>query len=101
MSKLKSAIGKAKTLSNVGLEPFEIGKNNFDNPSKEVEELAIKRAAICVGCPLMKIEPIESFRVKDERIPELSNMMCGDCFCELPLKTRQSISICDAWKNVL
>lgn len=101
MSKIKSAIGKAKTLSNVGLEPFEIGKQNFDNPIKEVEDLAIKRAAICTGCPLMKIEPIESFRVIDKRIPELSNMMCGECYCELSLKTRQSITICDNWKNVL
>ena len=101
MNKIKSAIGKAKTISKTGLEPFEIGKQNFDNPIKEIEELAIKRAAICMGCPLMKIEPIESFRIEDTRIPELSNMMCGDCFCELPLKTRQSIKVCDNWKNVL
>ena len=101
MSKIKSAIGKAKTLSNVGLEPFEVGKYNFENPTKESEELAIKRAVICIGCDLMKIEPIESFRIEDTRIPELSNMMCGDCFCELSLKTRQSITICDNWKNML
>lgn len=100
MSKLKSAIGKANTISKVGIDPFLEGKNNFDNPTEYFEQLAIKRAAVCLGCPLMKVEPIEQFQIIDIRIPELSKMMCGDCYCELPLKTRQNIKVCDNWKNL-
>lgn len=97
--KSKSAIGKANTLLDVGIDPFLIGKENFENPKTEIEKLAIERKDICLTCSNYEDEPIESCQVTDNGIPELTNKMCGDCFCILSYKLRQSIDKCDKWQK--
>lgn len=98
-SKINSIGKKISTLVDVGTEPYFEGKHNFDNPIIEVETLAESRALTCLGCVNYKIEPIESFRVIDIRIPELSEMFCDDCGCTLSYKLRQSIDKCKIWQQ--
>lgn len=76
------------------------GKRNFENPKDEIERLAAERAEICKGCRYFKKEPIDFLRIKDDRIPDLSEMSCGKCGCILSYKLRQSISICKRWKEL-
>ncbi|HET8838042.1 MAG TPA: hypothetical protein VFM82_03520 [Flavobacteriaceae bacterium] len=90
---------KVKTLLKDGIEPFKEGKKNFDNPIAEIEQLAKERLEICKGCEFFKKEPISFLSIKDERIKEFSEMVCGDCGCELPYKSRQTISICKKWQR--
>lgn len=90
---------KIKTLLNDGFDPYIEGKHNFENPDPAVEELAKDRAKTCMGCRYFKVEPIPMFRVKDERIPELSNMSCGLCGCIESYKLRQSIKKCSKWER--
>lgn len=92
-------MSKFETILKVGLKPYNEGKKNFNDPIPEVEDLARERLEICKRCPHFKKEPISFFRVKDERIKGFSEMMCGDCGCELPYKSRQSITICKKWKR--
>lgn len=80
-----------------GLDPIEEGVSNFHNPNPEVEALAKQRADICAECPLRVIEPIDFLRVKESRIPTLSEMMCDECGCTLSYKTRQSKTVCNKW----
>lgn len=94
---LNSSIRKLATLATDGMEPYEVGKHNFDNPLPEFEALAALRAITCMGCRYFRREPIEQFRVVDARTPELSEMMCGKCGCELSYKTRQDIKVCSKW----
>ncbi len=96
MSKLKSIAKKVQSLSKSGLEPYEIGKHNFENPSEEIEELAKERLEYC-NCLIN--EPIDFLRVEDKRIPELSNKVCKECFCTAAYKFRQSKSPCPKWKQ--
>lgn len=91
---------KIKTLLTDGLDPYLEGKHNFNNPVEEVEALAKERAKICIGCRYFKTEPIEMFRVVDERIPELTNKSCGLCGCIESYKLRQSIKVCKKWANL-
>lgn len=95
--KINSAKGKVDTLIEVGEKPFFEGKFNFENENVDIELLASERKEKCLTCNDFEDEPIESLRVKDENIPELSNKMCGDCFCVLPYKLRQSIVKCPKW----
>ena len=97
--KARSAKGKAVTLLEVGIDPYLIGKENFENPNNEVDELASKRKEKCVSCELFEDEVLESCMITDVKIPELSNKMCGDCFCILSYKLRQSISKCKLWQE--
>lgn len=99
MKKLKSLTKKVKTLLDVGLEPYEFGKANFDHPTPCVELLAKRRAEICKGCEHFKKEPIEQFQIVDSRIPELSKMYCEDCGCISSYKLRQSVELCDKWQE--
>lgn len=99
MEKVKSIINKAKTISKNGLEPYEVGKYNFENPNEEIELLALERAKVCLNCDEFKKEPVDFLRVKDERIPELSEMVCGECWCLSPYKNRQSLTICNKWEK--
>lgn len=98
MGKLNSIKSKLGTLLNDGIEPYKIGKHNFDNPTQEIESLALKRSEICASCRYFKKEPVEFLRVLDERICALSEMCCGKCGCELSYKARQSIKICTRWQ---
>ncbi|TWP29358.1 hypothetical protein ETU08_07610 [Apibacter muscae] len=97
MERVSSIIKKVKTISKNGIEPVQQGINNFNIPDETIEELAKKRAEICAGCEFMKMEPISFLRVKDTRIPLISEQYCVKCGCELPYKLRQSIEKCEKW----
>lgn len=98
-SKLSSGFKKAGSLLKHGLDPVAEGMRNFETPITEVETLAEQRALTCMGCPKFQTEPIESFRVIDERIPELSNMFCDACGCTTSYKLRQSLIVCPLWEK--
>ena len=92
-------MSKLQTILKDGLEPFKEGKRNYELNIPEIEDLARERLNTCLGCKFYHKEPVIIFRIKDDRIPELSEMMCGDCGCELPFKTRQNLSICKKWEQ--
>lgn len=96
---MKSFFKKGKTILKSGLKPYEVGKHNFENPLLCIEQKAIERLEICKKCDNFVDEPIDFLRVKDERIPELSEKMCNDCGCTLPYKIRQSIKTCEKWQK--
>lgn len=82
-----------------GVKPYYEGKNNFEHPKPITEALARERLQECLKCEDFKKEPISFLRIKDKRIKEFSEMVCSDCGCELPYKSRQSITICKKWKR--
>jgi hypothetical protein len=82
-----------------GIEPISEGVSNYNNPKPDTESLAKDRLSICASCPMFKTEPIPFLRVKDERLPEASDMFCDDCGCTLPYKLRQSLSLCKKWEK--
>lgn len=93
----KSLIGKAKTIIENGIEPINQGVVNFQMNIPEIESLALERSKVCDGCAFFIKEPVNFLRIEDLRIPILSEMMCGECFCSSPYKLRQSITKCDKW----
>jgi len=95
--KIQSAKGKSLTLLEQGADPFFEGKFNFENTNIDVDLLAEERKNICLKCEFYEDEPIEAFHVQDKNIPELSNKMCGECFCILSYKLRQSKTKCNKW----
>lgn len=98
MSSIKK---KATTLIAHGLEPYAEGKRNYKANVPEIEELALKRLEMIKksGCKNFMEEPIDFFKVTDERIPELSGMMCGDCGCGVPYLIRQDLTKCNCWQE--
>lgn len=92
-----SLFKKIKSLAANGLDPITEGKQNYyaNMPSVEIE--AMERAKECSMCPNFVDEPIDLFKVKDERITELSEKMCDDCGCSIPYLLRQNIKICKKW----
>lgn len=90
---------KIVSLVTNGIEPLEVGMNNFHNPVLEIERLAENRMNECSGCEFFQTEPIEIFRVIDKRINELSNMYCEECGCTSSYKLRQSITKCKKWSE--
>lgn len=98
-SKINSLIKKGKSIISNGIDPAIEGFNNFNNPTMYIETLAEARTLTCIGCDHFQKEPIESFRVIDVRIPELSEMFCNDCGCTSSYKLRQSISKCKLWQQ--
>lgn len=97
ISKIKSITTKGKTLAKDGIDPFLEGKKNYENYLLCIETLAKERVEICKKCTSFKKEPVIKLRVKDTRIPDLSEMYCESCGCELPYKTRQNIKTCEKW----
>lgn len=97
-SKLTSLVGKVRTIKQDGMEPMLQGLKNFQEPTPEIEALAKQRAAVCAGCDFRDDEPIETLQVTDKANPQLSDKMCGDCFCTLPYLVRQNIKPCHKWK---
>lgn len=85
---------KIVSLVSSGLDPYIEGKRNFENPIQEMEDLAKERLK---DCNCLVTEPIDFLRVSEERIPELSNMMCDECGCTASYKFRQSIKKCEKW----
>lgn len=96
---IRSVKGKAITLAKVGIDPYLEGKHNFENENIDIELLASERKDICLKCPLYEDEHYEACQVTDKNIPELTNKMCGKCFCILAYKLRQSIEKCELWKE--
>lgn len=88
---------KLFTIIKTGVEPLKLGIEAYAANIPEVEEIAKRRAEICKGCELYEDEPIDFLQVRDDRIPELSKKMCGDCGCALPTLLRQNAKICSRW----
>lgn len=77
-----------------------IGLKNFTFVNEDAERLANERLEkSCHGCEFNIMEAIEELRVKDERIPELTNKTCGQCGCILAYKLRQSVKKCNRWER--
>lgn len=95
VTKLESAIGK---VSNIDFSAKKEAEKNIKKPTKLIEKIALERSKICLSCKYIELEPIESERVIDSSIPELSNMMCGKCYCPLPKLLRQNKKKCKAKK---
>jgi len=89
MKKIKSLVGKLKNVNVVGLVEGFTNKITGD-----MEEVAMKRAEICVSCDMMEDEPIKEMAIKDNEIKSISGKICGECFCSLPYKLRQYESNC-------
>lgn len=69
------------------------GFANLAFPNKDVEEMAMKRAAICSVCPAAKKTGIYSI-VKDKRTAKIQGMKCSDCGCNLSAKVRAVADHC-------
>lgn len=69
------------------------GFANLAFPSKDVEEMAMKRAAICAICPAAKKTGIYSV-VVDKRTTNIQGMKCTDCGCNLSAKVRAVADHC-------
>lgn len=92
-----SLFKKIKSVAKNGIKPIQEGKNNFINPKPLIEQNALKRAEKCLECKNYSDEPIDMFKVVDERVPELSKKMCDGCGCPLSYLLRQNIKICKKW----
>lgn len=88
---------KIVSLINNGIDPLSVGYDNFKKTDIEVEKLAEERSLDCSNCENFTDEPIGFLKVKDEKIPLISNKMCDECGCTLSYKLRQSIIKCDKW----
>lgn len=92
----------AKQIAKKGVKvvaPYIEGKRNFLHPKEEVEGLAKANIKVCLGCEFYMDETSPSLMVMDERIPEATNKYCGDCFCILAYKIRQTKDICNKWQK--
>lgn len=94
-----SLFKKIKSIGKYGLEPLEEGMANYQLDNSEIENKASERALECLSCHNFEEEPIDLFKIIDNKIPEISEMMCGDCGCALPYLLRQDIKICKLWKK--
>ena len=68
------------------------GWKNYITDNKEIEELAKKRALICVECPSKKDSTLFGW-VKDE-IKEISATVCKECDCPIAMKVRSKKEKC-------
>jgi len=73
------------------------GFKNLAFPNKEVEEMAMKRAAICAQCPSAQKTGIYSV-VVDNRTTNIQGMKCTDCGCNLSAKVRSLHDYCPQGK---
>ncbi len=69
------------------------GFANLAFPSKDVENMAMKRAAICAQCPAAQKTGIYSV-IKDKRTTKIQGMKCNDCGCNLSAKVRAIADHC-------
>lgn len=75
------------------------GMTNFfvrSGKSKKIAEERLKNH--CSGCAYFITDPVESEKVNDKDIPELSGKICSLCGCTSSYKLRQSIKQCEFWK---
>ena len=98
MSKTKSIFKKVKSVLDNGLEPIEIGMANYEKNDPKIESKALDRYEKARHCKNLVIEPIDMFKVKDERIKGLSNKMCDNCGCAAAYLFRQDKKKCKCWK---
>ena len=71
------------------------GWKNYFLKSHVSDEVAVKRAQVCAGCPYAKKGRILSF-LKDE-LQEIEGVYCTKCGCPLSAKVR-STDICPIHK---
>lgn len=90
---------KIQSVVKHGIDPVLEGIKNFNNEDESVESLAKERLKECLKCPYFKTEPIDFMKVTDTRIPELTDKICGECFCTLSYKIRQSSIKCKRWQE--
>ena len=102
MSILAKAKGLSKKMNSVifgkgSIEGYIEGKHFYENPNETIEALFNERAPICGGCDLIEFDDYEPIEDKNEAV---SGKMCGDCFCSLPYKLRQTKESCPLkkWK---
>lgn len=94
-----SFLKKVKSVKKHGIKPIIQGEKNYRLNDIDIELKALERAEVCKGCYLFEKEPIEAFKVKDERIKKLSKMMCSDCGCASAYLLRQDLKVCSKWKE--
>ena len=94
---MHSIFKKGKSILNHGLEPYEVGKENYRLNATEIEQKALKRFSTCSGCADLEEEPIDFLKVSDARIKGASQKMCGQCGCSIPYLLRQDLKICKKW----
>jgi len=88
---------KIKSIVKHGLEPFEIGMQNYLLNDSIIEAKALRRYNLSKHC-LVK-EPIDFLRIKDKRIEGLSNMMVNKCGCAGAYFFRQDIEKLKEWNE--
>ena len=93
-----SIFKKIKSISKNGLSPIIQGEKNYKSNLKPIEDKAMLRADTCKRCEDFIDEPLDIFKVKDERLPYLSEKMCDECGCAIPYLLRQNKKICKKWK---
>lgn len=94
-----SLFKKIKSIAKHGIDPILEGEKNYKANIEPIERLALKRSLVCQNCINFVEEPIDIFKVKDERIKELSDMMCDHCGCAEAYLLRQNKKICKLWKE--
>jgi hypothetical protein len=99
-NKAKGLTKKVKSLlkTKEGLEALSYGVYYYRNKNETIESLAKERSKECVKCEKIEFDDFE--KIKDNRIPEISGKMCGECFCSLPYLLRQTTKGCELkkWK---
>ena len=95
---MSSLFKKVKSVLKHGIDAILEGEKNYKANIEPIERLALKRSLVCQNCFNFVEEPIDMFKVKDERIKENDSMMCDDCGCAISDLLRQNTKICKLWK---
>jgi hypothetical protein len=75
------------------------GWANYYFPNKQIEAVALNRAAICAHCP--NAGKSTFFEIIDNRPEQIQGMVCKICTCPLSKKTRSPNETCpeSRWKQ--
>lgn len=73
------------------------GFGNLAFPNEQIENMALKRAAICSTCPAAQKTGIYNI-IKDNRTKQIQGMKCADCGCNLSAKVRSEKDYCPRGK---
>jgi len=73
------------------------GFSNLSFPNEQIENMALKRAAICSVCPAAQKSGLYSI-IKDKRTKQIQGMKCDDCGCNLSAKVRSEHDYCPRGK---
>lgn len=74
------------------LDSILSGWKNVVFENEAVEILAKNRASVCASCPHAKKGKYETF--KDNKIKEISGLICKKCSCPLVAKLRSQKETC-------